>query len=119
MFVESHVAWAEGDVVVNRGGEKLAFGILENDAHFRPRDIGFFSVGDVFTLDEHAAAGGFQDAVHVLDEGRFPRSGVTCNTDELSFCYGEGCVVQRPDGVGVVAPFRLLIVLFRAILLCA
>lgn len=119
VFVESHVTRAEGDVVVNRGREKLTLGVLENNAHLRPCDVGFFFIGDVFALHEHAAAGGFQDAVHVLDKGRFSRSGMAGNADELSFRYGESCIVQRPDSVGVAAPLRLLIVLLRAILLRA
>ena len=96
---------SKGNVFKNGVGKELMLRVLEYHA-----DSGLCRLVDVLvrhagTLEQHAPLRGVNKAVHMLDDGRFARSGVARDAKHFAFVHIKGDVAQGPNGVGIVAPF--------------
>ena len=73
----AHVGGAKSDVLVYGLLEQLIFRILEHQAHLKAHIPDLFRLRpNIFSPQQHLAAGGLQQSVEMLDEGGFTGAGV-------------------------------------------
>ena len=113
-LVQSHVSGTEGDILIDGFLKQLVFRVLEHQAHLEPGGPGaLFGLPDIPALEQHPARGGLQQAVEVLDQGRFARAGPADDAQVFAAIGGKIHVHQsallegRADAVDVRELFRL------------